>query len=41
MRVKVAVMAAAIVAGCGPQVPDSGAGVGFNDYNSYVRGARF
>lgn len=40
MRVKVAVMAAAIVAGCGPQVPDSGAGVGFNDYNSYVRGAQ-
>lgn len=40
MRVKVAVMAAAIVAGCSPQVPDSGAGVGFNDYNSYVRGAQ-
>ena len=27
------------LAACAPSVPDSGAGVGFQDYNSYVRGA--
>ena len=26
-----------VVAGCVPAVPDSGAGVGFQDYNSYLR----
>ncbi|MCB5410231.1 hypothetical protein [Pseudogemmobacter faecipullorum] len=27
----------AFVAACAPSVPDSGAGVGFQDYNSYIR----
>jgi len=28
-----------LLAACQPSVPDSGAGVGFQDYNSYIRGA--
>lgn len=28
-------LALAVIAGCSPAVPDSGAGVGFNDYNTY------
>ncbi|MFZ1469657.1 MAG: hypothetical protein WAT09_11880 [Paracoccaceae bacterium] len=30
---------ALLLAACQPSVPDSGAGVGFQDYNSYIRGA--
>lgn len=33
-----AVVAAVALAACAPQVPDSGAGVGFQDYDSYIRG---
>lgn len=34
------VLAAALgLAACSPSVPDSAAGVGFGDYNSYIRGA--
>jgi hypothetical protein len=32
-------MIALAVSACAPSVPESGAGVGFQDYNSYVRGA--
>jgi hypothetical protein len=28
-------LALGLLAGCSPEIPDSGAGVGFNDYNSY------
>lgn len=38
MRVKIALMTVAVLTACGTQVPDSGAGVGFNDYNSYMKG---
>lgn len=34
-----AVMAALLVAACTPTTTETGAGVGFQDYNSYVRGA--
>lgn len=34
-----AVMAALLMAACTPTTTDTGAGVGFQDYNSYVRGA--
>lgn len=37
MRSQLALMAAAVLAACTTQVPDSGAGVGFEDYNSYVK----
>ena len=33
------ILAILALAGCSPSVPDSGAGVGFGDYNSYVRNA--
>jgi hypothetical protein len=33
------ILAALGLAACSQQVPDSGAGVGFQDYNSYVNGA--
>lgn len=36
MRAPVFLLAALGLAACSPQVPDSGAGVGFNDYNSYT-----
>lgn len=39
MRFLPFVVAALGLAACTPQVPDSGAGVGFGDYNSYVRNA--
>jgi hypothetical protein len=39
MRARLIVAAALGLAACAPRVPDSGAGVGFGDYNSYVRGA--
>lgn len=39
MRARLIVLAALGLAACSPKVPDSGAGVGFGDYNSYVRGA--
>lgn len=39
MRVLPFVFAALGLAACNPQVPDSAAGVGFGDYNSYVRNA--
>lgn len=29
-----------LLAGCAPPPPDTGAGVGFQDYNSYIRGAQ-
>lgn len=35
MRAPVLILAALGLAACSPPVPDSGAGVGFNDYNSY------
>ncbi|MBL9074747.1 hypothetical protein [Tabrizicola sp.] len=34
-----ATVAALMLAACTPSTPDSGAGVGFQDYNSYIRGA--
>ena len=35
-----AVSAVLVIAGCAPQPPvDSGSGVGFQDYNSYIRGS--
>lgn len=37
MRVIVTVLACAALAACGPAIPDSGAGVGFNDYDEYQR----
>lgn len=33
-------LASLALVACTPTVPDSGAGVGFQDYNSYIRGAR-
>jgi hypothetical protein len=33
------VLSALMLAACTPTTPDSGAGVGFQDYNSYIRGA--
>ncbi len=39
-RVTPFVLFALGVAACTPSVPDSGAGVGFQDYNSYIRGAQ-
>lgn len=39
MRVLPFVAAVLGLAACNPQVPDSAAGVGFGDYNSYVRSA--
>jgi hypothetical protein len=33
-------LAAPVLAACQPSVPDSGAGVGFQDYNSYIRGTQ-
>lgn len=39
MRALLVVLAAFGLAACQPQVPESGAGVGFGNYNSYVRGA--
>lgn len=37
----VGVVSATLVAGCAPPPPvDSGSGVGFQDYNSYIRGSR-
>lgn len=39
MRVLPFAAAALALAACSPQVPDSAAGVGFGDYNSYVRSA--
>lgn len=35
-----AVLAALALAACTPTAPENGAGVGFQDYNSYVRGAQ-
>lgn len=40
IRVTPFVLMALGVAACTPSVPDSGAGVGFQDYNSYIRGAQ-
>ena len=37
MRFLPFVVAALGLAACTPQAPDSGAGVGFGDYNSYIR----
>lgn len=34
-----AVLAALLLAACTPTTPEAGAGVGFQDYNSYIRGA--
>jgi hypothetical protein len=34
-----AILSVLMLAACSPSVPDSGAGVGFQDYNSYIRGA--
>lgn len=39
MRILPFAAAALALAACSPQVPDSAAGVGFSDYNSYVRNA--
>jgi hypothetical protein len=35
-----AVLSAFVLAACTPTTGDTGAGVGFQDYNSYIRGAR-
>jgi len=35
-----ALLAALAMAGCTPTTVDTGSGVGFQDYNSYIRGAR-
>ena len=40
MRVSLFLAAALGLAACAPSVPDSAAGVGFSDYNSYVRNAQ-
>ncbi|NEY90912.1 hypothetical protein G4Z14_11440 [Rhodobacteraceae bacterium KMS-5] len=40
MRVLPVVAAVLGLAACSPQVPESGGGVGFTDYNSYVRNAQ-
>ncbi len=40
MRALPLIVAALGLAACSPQVPDSGSGVGFGDYNSYVRGGQ-
>ncbi len=37
MRLSVLLLLPLTIAACAPAVPDSGAGVGFQDYNSYVR----
>lgn len=37
MRLTFTLLALAGLTACAPSVPDSGAGVGFNDYNSYLR----
>lgn len=37
MRVSFLFLAAVTLAACGQSVPDSGSGVGFQDYNSYLR----
>ncbi|GAB1364234.1 hypothetical protein MASR1M32_34700 [Rhodobacter sp.] len=36
-RFALSLVAAPLLAACQPSVPDSGAGVGFQDYNSYIR----
>jgi hypothetical protein len=33
-------LAAAVLSGCTPTATDTGSGVGFQDYNSYIRGAQ-
>lgn len=35
-----ALMSAVALAACTPSVPDSGSGVGFQDYNSYIKGTQ-
>ncbi len=41
LRPLVGVMLASVaLQACTPTVPDSGSGVGFQDYNSYIRGAQ-
>ncbi|MGL4322360.1 MAG: hypothetical protein ACRCS3_15985, partial [Paracoccaceae bacterium] len=37
LRASLSVVALVAVAACTPSVPDSGAGVGFTDYNTYLR----
>ena len=37
MRASFLTLAAVALAACSPPVPDSGAGVGFQDYDSYLR----
>jgi len=39
-RSALAFVAIPLLAACQPSVPDSGAGVGFQDYNSYIRGTQ-
>jgi len=41
MRTGFGILALAALAACNPVVPDSGAGVGFQDYNSYLREREF
>ncbi len=41
MRTGFGIMVLAALAACNPVVPDSGAGVGFQDYNSYLREREF
>ena len=35
MRITLTVLACAVLAACSPAIPDSGAGVGFDDYDAY------
>lgn len=37
MRFSLAVLALCVIAGCSPEIPDSGAGVGFGDYGTFMR----
>ena len=37
MRIPVVLLLTCGLTACAPRVPDSGAGVGFTDYNSYLR----
>ncbi|MFE3837807.1 hypothetical protein [Pseudogemmobacter sonorensis] len=39
-RIFPALIVPVVLLACAPRVPDSGAGVGFQDYNSYIRGAQ-
>jgi hypothetical protein len=37
MRYSLVILALCVVVGCSPEIPDSGAGVGFGDYGTFMR----